>query len=645
MKAVVASFFSPLDASAGLLVYDLDLSESRYMQLIDLEDIPLRMNHLRGISIIGTRLYAVVPCALLIFRIDSSGAGPMFVLEKKVVRPEWMLGGKLQGDLHAVHASKSREKVYVSFNAIGAIDVLDLDGNFIERKYLWELSPKNFPIPTKKIKGEFQFGIVRHIFESHSGRLLLTTALLNGTKEGAVIDYDNGKTVIGPIPNPPHSGFVHQNQAYICSVRDAEIQSFQWLSENSEAPFLPTTSFTAQELDQDHFLDGIAVRGITRIGKRLISGVFYLGKEKKRTPWLAEFDMDSGKQIRSHLLPSFEGIRNIAVYALLPATREIESAIFCGDSPIYYNGGMPFQPVPLTVESRSENELLSPAKNRKYSTSSQSLIDKTIEDASNKENIDSTLFVDEPAIKVEEVGISFNWMDSYFHKFFKRSRSDNSFWALRKVSFEISDGDTLGIIGRNGSGKSTLAMVCTGVYEPDEGEVQVNGRVQLLSLGIGFRKELTGRENVMISASLMGLSKQEIHDKMDEIVDFSEIGPFIDEAVRTYSSGMRSRLGFAIATAVEPEILILDEVLSTGDQAFRDKAMKRMQEMRSKARSVILISHQRSQLKKICNKILWLEKGRVMMQGPPKSVLNEYDRFCKDPEKWISYHQSQTSFN
>ena len=237
-------------------------------------------------------------------------------------------------------------------------------------------------------------------------------------------------------------------------------------------------------------------------------------------------------------------------------------------------------------------------------------------------------------IELEDVSLCFQKHRSIFDLIFQRKKK-KVFWALKNVSFNVYEGDTLGIVGRNGSGKSTLSMVCTKAYPPDKGRVSVSGRVQLLALGIGFQNQLSGRENIYISGSLMGLSRSEIKDKMAEIESFADINDFMDEPVRTYSSGMRSRLAFSIATAIRPDILILDEVLATGDNSFREKAMKRIKALHALTKCALIVSHNPSQLKKLCNKILWLEKGNVVMQGDTQKVLKEYERFCRNPEKWV----------
>lgn len=240
-------------------------------------------------------------------------------------------------------------------------------------------------------------------------------------------------------------------------------------------------------------------------------------------------------------------------------------------------------------------------------------------------------------VSFNKVGLRFRRHSNLFELFFNRKR-EQDFWALKDVSFSINEGETLGLIGRNGSGKSTLSMVCTRVYLPDRGTVDIQGKVQLLAMGVGFQKQMTGRENVFISGSLLGLKVSEIRDRMDEIIDFADIGDFMDEPVRTYSSGMRSRLAFAIATAIHPDILILDEVMATGDNAFRDKAMARMKDLHSLARCAIVVSHSPSVLKQLCHNVLWLEKGRVVMQGEAEKILDAYQEFCKKPGSWMAQH-------
>ena len=245
-----------------------------------------------------------------------------------------------------------------------------------------------------------------------------------------------------------------------------------------------------------------------------------------------------------------------------------------------------------------------------------------------------------PSVLLEEVSLCYRRSASFFLSKNKKLRGSKEFWALRDVTFTLFEGETVGLIGRNGSGKSTVSMVICGSLKPDNGRVTVNGRVQLLALGIGFRPAMTGRENVIISASILGLSRKVIKEKMDEIEEFAELGDFFDEPVRTYSSGMRSRLGFAVSTVVNPDIIILDEVMSTGDAAFRKKANKRMEEMRERTKTVIIVSHNPDQLREICSRVVWLEQGQLMMDGEVDEVLSVYKQFCQNPVKWRKANQN-----
>lgn len=244
-----------------------------------------------------------------------------------------------------------------------------------------------------------------------------------------------------------------------------------------------------------------------------------------------------------------------------------------------------------------------------------------------------------PLVSFNDVGLRFQRHRSIWDLIWP-SRHPNAptFWAVRGVSFDVFEGETVGVIGRNGSGKSSLSMLCAQVYQPDEGVARVNGRVQLLTVGLGFQPDLTGRENVFVSGSLLGLRKREIDARMDEIVEFAEIGEFIEEPVRTYSSGMKARLGFAIATAVRPEILVLDEVFATGDEGFREKAVNRMRDMSAGARCMIIISHSLSQIASLCQRVVWLDRGRLVMIGKPATVLREYRAFSSAPDDYRQAH-------
>lgn len=202
---------------------------------------------------------------------------------------------------------------------------------------------------------------------------------------------------------------------------------------------------------------------------------------------------------------------------------------------------------------------------------------------------------------------------------------DETIWALRDVNFEVEVGEVLGIIGANGAGKSTLLKILSRITEPTEGYVELRGRVgSLLEVGTGFHKELTGRENVFLNGAVLGMGRAEIEDKFDEIVEFAGTGRFIDTPVKFYSSGMRVRLAFAVAAHLDPEILVVDEVLSVGDAAFRQKCLGKMGEVAGSGRTVVFVSHNMAQITDLCERVILLEDGEMTMDGPADEVVSHY---------------------
>lgn len=207
----------------------------------------------------------------------------------------------------------------------------------------------------------------------------------------------------------------------------------------------------------------------------------------------------------------------------------------------------------------------------------------------------------------------------------RSSQAFEEFWALRDVSFEIPTGTTFGFVGANGAGKSTMLKVLARILVPDKGSIQINGRVSaLLELGAGFHPELTGRENVFLNGSILGLSAASIRTKFDSIVEFAGLEAFIDQPVKTYSSGMFARLGFSVAVAVEPDILLVDEVLAVGDEQFQRRCTEKMDELRSGGRTVVLVSHGLAQVQQICDNAIWLDKGEVQKVGHTEDVVAAY---------------------
>lgn len=209
--------------------------------------------------------------------------------------------------------------------------------------------------------------------------------------------------------------------------------------------------------------------------------------------------------------------------------------------------------------------------------------------------------------------------------FLKRKLVYEEFWALKGISFEVEKGEVMGIIGRNGAGKSTLLKIISGILKPTEGSVQLKGNiVPMLELGSGFDHDLTGRENIFLNGSILGYSERFLKGKFDEIVEFAELGKFIDVPIRNYSSGMLMRLAFSIATVVEPDILIVDEILAVGDEAFQAKSKARMMELMGGGTTVLFVSHNLDQIREICNRVIWLDEGKIKMEGKTQQVCDAY---------------------
>ncbi len=214
-------------------------------------------------------------------------------------------------------------------------------------------------------------------------------------------------------------------------------------------------------------------------------------------------------------------------------------------------------------------------------------------------------------------------------------------WVLRNIDFKINPGESVGIIGINGAGKSTLLKLITGTAAPTEGNVTIRGRVAaLLELGMGFHPDFTGRQNVFMSGQLLGLSVPEIENLMPEIIKFSEIGDYIDQAVRVYSSGMQVRLAFSVATAVRPDVLIIDEALSVGDAYFQHKSFERIKEFKRQGTTLLIVSHDKQAIQNICDKVILLAKGQKVMEGEPEAVLDYYNALLSDNSQEVTASQN-----
>ena len=267
-----------------------------------------------------------------------------------------------------------------------------------------------------------------------------------------------------------------------------------------------------------------------------------------------------------------------------------------------------------------------------------------------KEIFEMTMNNENKRLKVKATNLTkrFEMLESTSNKmktlFGLRHDKGQEFWALRNISFEVHDGETIGIIGLNGSGKSTISTLISGTMTPTTGSLEVNGNVSIIALGTGLIPNLTGRENIQVVGLMMGMTKKEIGRKLDDIIKFSELGPFIDQPLKTYSSGMRAKLSFSIAAYQDPDILIIDEVLSVGDGTFGQKSADKMFEFREQGKTILLISHDMVAIEKWCDKVLWLHYGEVKGYGPTQEILPQYINFVQwfihlSPEQQDEYKQ------
>ena len=240
---------------------------------------------------------------------------------------------------------------------------------------------------------------------------------------------------------------------------------------------------------------------------------------------------------------------------------------------------------------------------------------------------------DNVAVRVEHVSMEFkiskdkiDTLKEYVIRTIKRNKKEKEkIRILNDISFDVQKGDKLGILGFNGAGKSTLLKILAGIYEPTHGKITINGKVApLLELSAGFDKNYTGKNNIYLNGAFLSMDKDFLDEKFDEIVEFSELGDFINYPVKNYSSGMRAKLGFSIATLIEPDILIVDEILSVGDIKFRKKSSEKINELIAEGVTVLLVSHSINQIRKICNKCIWIESGRIVMEGPSDEVCDAY---------------------
>lgn len=237
------------------------------------------------------------------------------------------------------------------------------------------------------------------------------------------------------------------------------------------------------------------------------------------------------------------------------------------------------------------------------------------------------------AIDIKNVSIGYRNINQFsIHQLFgkaKEEKADPYFYAIKDVSFTVEQGEIIGIIGKNGSGKTTLLRAIAGIFQPNSGKIETyENRVSLMAIGVGFKPDITGRENILSSGMLMGFDERYIYSKLEEIIEFSELGDFIDKPVRTYSSGMYSKLSFAITAILDTDIMLIDEILSVGDEKFKKKSSSKMLElMKQEDKTVLIVTHGMDMLKDLCTRVIWINDGVIMQEGEPDEVIQQYLKY------------------
>lgn len=617
MARFVLSLHSEFDNKSAIGVFDSEQG-LQYLQIESLSNGSSGHSKLRGVCVADGKLYVTTPSSLRIYSIVSNPQEDeaWFRLEREVVQPEWLLDGRADAGLLAVHYSSARGCLLVACNTLASIEELDLNGELIGRRHLWQIAPDIFCGPTLE-SGRNGYGRIRGISESSTGKVFLTIACRNWSETGCVISYDSGELLADQL-QAPHSGLFLDGRYFVLDVQRGSLLGLPLAADGETLQAKATgQSFAARGLK-------INLRGLAGDNEGLYAGFFNFEKDEKKkvASQIVRFDPRSGAQDKLYLLPEVAGFRFPAPFYLSPFAADICRVV--GDSLLLFDA------------TRQQSCPVSPVVEATRSELPPSVVKAPIVAVQKPAPVHKQQPLGKPVIEVADVSLSYR-RGVRLHTWL-RKRQDRDFRALKGVSLTLREGEVLGLVGRNGSGKSTMGMLLAGIMQPDQGSIERHGRIQLLSLGIGFNNELSGRDNVFVNAALLGLSRREVLEHLDEIVEFSEIGEFIDEPIRTYSAGMRSRLAFAIATVIQPDVLILDEVLSTGDDSFRRKAEARMREMKGKAKSVVMVSHSANQIKKLCSRVVWLERGHLILDGRPKQVMPEYEAFCQSPEKWLRRH-------
>ncbi len=670
MPSFLITLVSWASKRAGIGILNTD-SGFHYLQ----DDYPalhqLPFSSYRGVALFERHIYLATSHSIRIYDCSNEPETPFFTLQQEIRYFDWSLltGQPPYVGLVPILLSKKRNRILVANNSQCSVDALSLKGDFVKRYSLWDIAPDIFQLP-EQFDLQFTYGQTRQLCETTDGSIYMTVANCSKSGNGKIIDLDSGELLLDGLQDP-HGGIISHGLYFLQDVvqgpygrtpDNGKLMAYN-IKQNQKIGFDGLAWEATLKSDEDKKKSNPQqLRGIAVAGDKIYCGASFFGNPSvQQVPnRIVSFDIMTSRQLESFDLPDLVEFRHPQIFAMtlipddwqLPNPDKKLTFFLAGKQVV----PQPYQPATeaeatpekkekkssTTENSTGTQSTVLPGNNKTVPEKNNSSLDKARIQTNCKKTTNKAkkkkLVRGARSIFINHVSLCYLRTGNFLFSLNKKERTGREYWALRDISVSFYEGDTVGLIGRNGSGKSTLSMMISGALKPDKGKVITQGKVQLLALGIGFRPQLTGRENVMISGSILGMPRKKIKARMNEIEAFAELGDFFDEPIRTYSAGMKSRLGFAVSTAVQPDILILDEVMSTGDAAFRNKANKRMEEMRGRTKTVVVVSHSPAQIKALCSRVVWLEKGRVLMDGSIEDILPIYERFCKNPDQWLTEH-------
>lgn len=629
----------------GIAIIDLDLGE---YDCLYFHELPTSFESIgfRGISCLEDKIYVVSPTALFIFEFCPNKEGAAFKLYKEVYRPEWRLGKPgIWGNLLDVHCCVHRQRVYVTSGSTDKIYVFSLQGKFIEYFYAWDVVKgliSDYSNPGRPDRG---YTWATHVGAGPDQTLWVTLGDVQGTGQGLIANLESGEILIGGL-SCAMDGLVDNNKVFVTDFCSSSAFAYEMHRESNNKIVInsePLCAYLPEIHDENMKQSRQRMRGLLAEKGKLIAGV-----SAWKAPGIDQigsrlciFDQISGDLEKEIILPQVKQYSWLSVYSLCSVPYSWLDRLPLPKRQRLY---LP-ENINTSILHIDQSEMRSSRKRDSKDENSDPNIDSERQEdkesgALKKSTCSIELAPEEQiennekkkiVISLEEVTLSYPKSEPSLKSLVRFNNSKGRFWALKGLNITVYEGEIVGLIGRNGSGKSTTVKLIGGIYSPDNGTIKVNGKVSILSLRSGFKIHLSGRDNVYLRGAYLGLTRAKIQRHMEEIVEFAEIKDFIDEPVRHYSSGMRARLAFAINAVLQPEILIIDEALSTGDSSFREKVTQRVTRLVDEARAVLIVSHQMGFLKEVCTKIVWMEKGRKVMEGDPSKIISKYLNFCRNP--------------